>query len=80
MNKSPTTPKEHSISPLYGDKKVGMRKRINDNCYECIYDDKEAGNWRQQVAACEITRCQFWDIRPISKPKVIKVVKILEVK
>ncbi len=69
MNKSNINPIAGPISPLYGDNKVGMRQRINDNCKECCYDNKEVGNWRQQIQACEITRCQFWDIRPISRGK-----------
>lgn len=51
------------ISPLYGTKKAGFRKRIDDNCRECIYDEADNGTWRMQVQACTITRCQFWDIR-----------------
>ena len=66
MNKSPTPSKERPNSPLYGDKKVGMRKRINDHCRECIYDESDAGSWRKQVQACTIERCQLWDIRPVS--------------
>ena len=50
-------------SPLYGAKKAGMRKRINDNCKECIYDEMDEGTWRMQVSRCTIKRCQFWDIR-----------------
>ena len=72
MNKSIISAIGAANSPLYGDKKVGMRKRINDNCIECVYDQSDAGNWRQQVQACTLVRCQFWDIRPISKPKVKK--------
>jgi hypothetical protein len=44
-----------------------MRQAIDLNCKDCIYDDQDVGNWRQQVTACTITDCPFHDHRPISR-------------
>jgi len=47
---------------------VSLRTAINAKCKECIYDPKSGlGNWRQQVAGCQITRCALWNVRPTSK-------------
>ena len=48
-----------------------MRSAVNAKCYECIYDARGCGNWRQQVAACTSASCPLYAIRPLSKPKVV---------
>jgi len=54
----------------------GMRWRVDQNCRDCIHDEQSGlGNWRQQVGACEITKCPFWEIRAKSKPKKVKLEK-----
>lgn len=42
---------------------MSLRKHINQNCKDCIYDSSAPGTWRQQVALCGIKSCPFWDIR-----------------
>ena len=51
--------------------KISLRGAINGYCRDCIYDglDKGAGNWRQQVEACTVTKCSLYLVRPISKPR-----------
>jgi len=53
--------------------KLSLRGAINDACKDCIYDDQDkgAGNWRQQVEACTVTKCPLYPVRPISKPKKV---------
>ena len=41
-----------------------LRKRINLNCQDCIYDKFAPGTWRQQVTLCAVNLCPFYDIRP----------------
>ena len=47
---------------------MSLRKRIDQNCKDCIYDSSAPGSWRQQVFLCCMKSCAFWDIRikPIS--------------
>lgn len=46
---------------------MSLRAAINGKCKDCIYDPKSGlGNWRQQVAACTITTCTLWPVRPMS--------------
>ena len=42
---------------------MSLRKRIDQNCKECIYDQSCSGTWRQQVSLCTIKSYQFWNIR-----------------
>ena len=48
-----------------------LRKAIDKNCKECIYDRHEVGNWRQQVTRCGVYTCPMWDVRPLTKVKVL---------
>ena len=43
---------------------MSLRKRINQNCKDCIYDPYAAGTWRQQVTLCSVKTCEFHDVRP----------------
>ena len=43
---------------------MSLRKRINQNCKDCIYDPYAAGTWRQQVTLCSLKTCEFHDVRP----------------
>ena len=47
----------------------GLRFRVNMACKDCIYDEKGAGNWRQQVQNCTVTVCPLYEVRPISGGK-----------
>ena len=42
---------------------MSLRKRIDQNCKDCIYDPTAPGSWRQQVFLCCMKSCPFWDIR-----------------
>lgn len=41
-----------------------LRKLIDQNCRDCIYDDLASGTWRQQVTLCSVKSCAFHEIRP----------------
>ena len=43
---------------------MSLRKRINQNCKDCIYDPYAAGTWRQKVTLCSVKTCEFHDVRP----------------
>ena len=51
--------------------KKSLRSAVNNYCRSCIYDplDKGAGNWRIQVMNCTVTKCELYQLRPVSKPK-----------
>ncbi|GEM_PF-1533161 len=46
-----------------------MRKAINLNCKQCIYDPFVKGTWRQQVETCGMSKCPLWEFRPKSSAK-----------
>ena len=39
-------------------------KAIIAKCYDCAYDPKDKGNWKDQVRACDCTNCPLWNVRP----------------
>ena len=41
-----------------------LRKRINQHCKSCVYDQNAAGTWRQQVSLCSVKSCALYDVRP----------------
>jgi len=49
--------------------KPGLRSKINANCLYCTYDPLDTGGWRQQVEACNITKCPLHSVRPRSYGK-----------
>lgn len=49
--------------------KTSLRQAINDKCKDCTYDPQADGRWREQVAACTVTRCPLWGVRPKSYQK-----------
>lgn len=49
---------------------ASLRKAINSQCKECIYDSSEIGTWRQQVEECTSYNCPLYDVRP--RPIVTK--------
>ena len=51
-------------------KRTSMRKCINDNCKNCIYDPGAAGTWRQQVTLCTVTSCALYPVRPVTKASI----------
>ena len=52
------------------EKRLSLRKCINDNCKNCIYDPKSLGTWRQQVSLCTVTNCAFYPVRPATKAPI----------
>jgi hypothetical protein len=48
---------------------LSRAKAIDAFCKSCIHDPSEAGNWRQQVQACEISSCALYDYRPKSNAR-----------
>ena len=55
-------------------KKPSLRRSINAFCRSCIYDSREPGAWRQQVAACTSPDCPLYAVRPKSRAKPTNVV------
>ena len=45
---------------------ASIKQSVNENCKQCIYDPAESGNWREQVEACEMTRCPLFEHRPLT--------------
>jgi hypothetical protein len=59
--------------------KTSPQKAIRINCKECIYDPEGKGTWIEQVEACTITQCAFYEHRPLtSKTKHLRREKELE--
>ena len=47
---------------------ISYRKLIDEKCKDCIYDEYDVGNWRQQTGDCRVTSCPLYEVRPKSKP------------
>jgi len=47
-----------------------LRRAVNLMCKDCVYDDHESGNWRQQTEGCTSLTCPLWNFRPVSHPRV----------
>jgi hypothetical protein len=43
---------------------MNLRKAINDNCKDCLYDKLEPGTWLQQVTLCVVKSCALHNVRP----------------
>ena len=43
---------------------MSLRRRINQNCKACAWDNLAKGTWRQQVTLCAIKSCPFHEVRP----------------
>ena len=52
------------------EKRLSLRKCVNDHCKTCIYDPKSAGTWRQQVTLCPVTSCRLYPVRPATKSPI----------
>ena len=50
--------------------KPGLRKCVDLNCKQCIYDPGQPGTWRQQVTLCNILNCPMHPVRPITKYRI----------
>jgi len=47
-----------------------LRKCIDENCRNCIYDEQAKGTWRQQVTLCTVESCAMYPVRPITKATI----------
>lgn len=45
--------------------KKSLRKAINENCRDCIYDPEVAGSAATQIELCSAYRCKMWVVRPV---------------
>jgi hypothetical protein len=50
--------------------KTSLRQAIDAKCKDCTYDPYADGRWREQIAACTVTKCPLWSVRPKSYQKV----------
>lgn len=50
--------------------RTSLREAIDAKCRDCIFDECEAGRWRQQVAACTATTCPLYTVRPLPRGSV----------
>jgi hypothetical protein len=44
-----------------------LRKLIDLNCKECVYDTAVSGTWRQQVEECACDQCPLYKVRARSR-------------
>jgi len=44
-----------------------LRKAIDGQCRNCIYDPLSRGTWREQVAACASANCSLFAVRPVPR-------------
>ncbi len=51
-------------------KSRSLRKCIDENCRNCIYDKQAAGTWLQQVTLCSVTSCSIYPVRPVTKAAI----------
>ena len=60
---------------------MSLRRRINQNCRDCIYDEMAMGTWRQQMTLCTVNSCAFHEIRPkTTKPIPLTVLSYYQAK
>ena len=43
-----------------------LRRAIDANCKNCIYDNQAPGTWRQQVTLCSVASCSLYPVRPVT--------------
>ena len=48
-------------------RKKSLRKAIDENCKECIYDPLAVGSWRKQVTLCTVNKCPLYPVRPLAQ-------------
>lgn len=48
-------------------RKKSLRKAIDENCKECIYDPLAGGSWRKQVTLCTVNKCPLYPVRPLAE-------------
>lgn len=40
------------------------RDAVAAYCIDCSFAAAEPGNWREQIRACHLKRCDLWSVRP----------------
>ena len=61
--------------PLKGSR-ITPKQAIAMKCKECIYDSCVDGNWRMQVARCDMNDCPLWQHRPKSRSQKLKPMEV----
>ena len=61
--------------PLKGSR-ITPKQAIAMKCKECIYDPCVDGNWRMQVAMCDMNDCPLWQHRPTSRSQKLKPMEV----
>jgi hypothetical protein len=54
-------------APGQDQQRLSLREAIDAKCKACIFDETEPGRWRQQVAACSVTSCPLYPVRPLPR-------------
>ena len=44
--------------------KAMPRNAVAAYCVDCSFDAAEPGNWRDQIRACHLKKCDLWMVRP----------------
>ncbi len=52
------------------DKRISLRKAINQKCRSCVYDEANVGSWLVQVTLCSCRDCPLFDVRPVTKAPI----------
>lgn len=55
------------ITHLNTTSRPSLRAGVDAWCKGCNYQPEEPGAWRQQTAACEITDCPLYPVRPVPR-------------
>jgi hypothetical protein len=53
-----------------------LRKKIDQHCKSCVYDQNAAGTWKQQTTICSVIKCSLYPVRPKTKSPI--PTKVLE--
>ena len=54
-------------APATPEPRASLRNAIDAKCRDCGAADGGA-HWRLHVAACTVTACPLWNVRPLPKP------------
>ena len=52
------------------DKRISLRKAINQKCRSCVYDEANVGSWLVQVTLCSCVDCPLYSARPVTKAPI----------
>jgi hypothetical protein len=54
------------VDPIKPEPRASLRNAIDKKCRDCGATDAGA-HWRLHVAACPVTNCALWPVRPLPK-------------